>query len=244
VSLLKELARIFESPEVANYRDIDFDFKDQDAVAFGFTAKGDLHLGGSDDVPEEWKSNYEFGDAMTHRRLAGLNFLEKPYDQSGISVSSPRIKPWDVYKTQGRSWFREVTAPYENPDKCLFISFWNEPTNSQVDKIVQALASKYNSKFDRVFIQREGAGHAEWEEVSMSKVSMSKNTPSEKKRVISTFDKRLKELEYQLHTADPSQKAFIRKGIEAHRAKSQRPLFGFVPTVESFTHLFHANNSN
>lgn len=221
-----------ESPEDAfdipnKYR---FSYTNLDAVAFGIKPDGTVHVGGQDDVPEAWDTPLsEYGSIMTHRRLVGLFELgdrEHDYGTGKIPVT-----PAQVYKYSGRAWKR-VRNIGDTQERRLYISFWNgdEVPEDAIQTSINVLSKKYGMQFDKVLIQTRSDDNDEWSERSAS--------PKKRGKAPSAEMMKLRDLERQLHMADPSQKAFIRRGIEIMKAKMGES------SVQPFISLFESSGIN
>lgn len=196
---------LFETPEYAQWadgnRNIDFHYEESDAMAFGIDKQGVVSIGGEKDVPKKWTCpttlDHSGFHAMTHHRLYGVSVAgDSENDPHEDVPNAPTYKPRLYWEHLGRAWHR---------GGLLFMSFWgDQPPDDVVIKIASALRGRRRDR--NIKVQWGGMRKDEWVDLGGT-------------RDVSVEQKKLAELEHLLHTADPSQKPFIRKGIALARAK-------------------------
>ena len=127
--LLKE-----NCPEYAEYKGINMNWKDEDAMTFGISA-GKIYIAGHDDIDENTDRS-----TMTHWFLADM------YGLGG-----------------GRQDFDFCGRAYLRND-VLFIIYWDIPSDSDLkyeDELIKQLSQKYDTEPTKVMISAEGGDFQE-----------------------------------------------------------------------------------
>lgn len=206
---------LVENPEYAlgGNRDEQMTFQDADAVCFGLRGDGKLDIGDSEDVPDDWKYRNDMGNTMTHARLYALRVVEDDDPEHDPHNIDAWKQPWGkynahkYYKVLGRSWCRKGV---------LYISFWRNGTSDEktmkyiIRELRKWIPDGKNVKVVK-YQNDDNLSHDEWENFGDEANSSVREKSAE--------EKNLSELERLLHTADPGQKPFIRRGIEILRKK-------------------------
>ena len=131
-------------------------------------------------------------ETITHSVLARWNF------EDGVKVGK-------VYEWRGRAWVAH--------DAVLMLSFWQDAPADVIEEIANSLWKDYGCG-GRMTAVYQTPRHSDDEWIPLGDEDTSPELSNE--------EKKLRALEYQLHTATPDQKAFIRKGIAIARQKIEQ----------------------
>lgn len=183
---------LVESPDRTRYEGVSYNFKTEGAITFGVTARGDIYSASNDDAFELSPDDQHY---VTHRDLLHRDF--------GAHLGP---SPHGVYEWSGRAW--------ETDDGTLLFSFWQEPPIAEIRRIVKSVKENYwgSQPYPVMYQTPRHDRNDGW--LSLDDEDTSPEPSRE--------EKKLRELEYQLHTATPDQKAFIRKGIAIARQKIEQ----------------------